>query len=69
MPAAYMALGDHQAALAELRTMNEACCPWFFQILADPSLKPLHGNTEFKQLRAILPAMEAEAEQDLQMEG
>jgi tetratricopeptide (TPR) repeat protein len=64
-PAAYVALGDHEAALAELRAANEACCPWFFQMLANPCLKPLHGNPDFEQLRAILPAMEAEAEQNL----
>src|ERR1035437_9758572 len=69
MPAAYLALGDHEAALAELRTINEVCCPWFFQMLADPRLKPLHGNPEFERMRAILPAMEAEVEQDLQMEA
>jgi TolB-like protein/tetratricopeptide (TPR) repeat protein len=68
-PAAYLALGDHEAALAELRTINEVCCPWFFQMLADPRLKPLHGNPEFERMRAILPAMEAEVEQDLQMEA
>jgi predicted Zn-dependent protease len=68
-PAAYVALGDHEAALAELRAVNEACCPWFFQMLADPRLKPLHGNPEFERLRAILPAMEAEVEQDLEMEA
>jgi TolB-like protein/tetratricopeptide (TPR) repeat protein len=67
-PGAYLALGDHEAALAELRTMDEARCPWFFQVLADPRLKPLHGNPEFERLRAILPAMEAEVEQDLQLE-
>ena len=66
-PAAYLALGDHDAALAELRIMDEARCPWFFQMLADPRLKPLHGNSEFERLRAILPAMEAEVEQDLEM--
>ena len=65
-PAAYVALGDHEAALAELRAANEACCPWFFQMLANPCLKPLHGNPDFEQLRAILPAMEAEAKQDLE---
>jgi DNA-binding winged helix-turn-helix (wHTH) protein/tetratricopeptide (TPR) repeat protein len=68
MPAAYLALGDQQAALGELRAMDEVRCPWFFQMLADPRLKPLHGNPEFEQLRAILPAMEAEVEQDLQLE-
>jgi len=60
-------LGDQEAALAELRTMDEARCPWFFQMLANPCLKPLHGNPEFERLRAILPAMEAEVEQNLEM--
>ncbi len=68
-PAAYLALGDQEAALAELRTMDEARCPWFFQMMADPRLKPLHGNPEFERLRAILPAMEAEAEQNLETEN
>jgi Flp pilus assembly protein TadD len=68
LPAAYLALGDHETALAELRIMDEARCPWFFQMLADPRLKPLHGNPDFEQMRAILPAMEAEAEQNMQME-
>ena len=67
MPAAYLALGDQQAALGELRAMNEARCPWFFMTLADPRLEPLHGNPEFESLRSILPAMEVEAEQDLQL--
>ena len=67
-PAAYVTMGDHEAALAELRTMDEARCPWFFQILAAPCLKPLHGNPEFERMRAILPAMEAEVERDLQLE-
>jgi TolB-like protein len=67
-PAAYVALGDHEAALAELRAANEARCPWFFQMLANPCVKPLHGNPEFERLRAILPAMEAEVAQDLEME-
>ena len=61
-PAAYVALNDNEAALAELRTANKARCPWFFQMLADPCLIPLHGNPEFEQMRAILPAMEHEAE-------
>ncbi len=69
MPAAYMALGDHEAALAELRAVDEARCPWFFHMMANPCLKPLHGNPEFERMRAILPAMEAEVEQDLQMEA
>jgi len=62
--AAYVALGDTAAALAELRTANENRCPWFFQMLADPRLKPLHGNPEFEAMRALLPLMEAEAEKE-----
>ncbi len=67
-PAAYLALGDHEAALTELRAVNESRCPWFFQILADPRLKPLYGYPEFERMRAILPAMEAEVKQDLETE-
>jgi hypothetical protein len=63
-PAAYVALGDNEAALAELRAADEARCPWFFQALADPRLKPLRGNPEFERMRAILLAMEAEVEQE-----
>ena len=60
-PAVYVALGDHDSALAELRTANGVRCPWFFQMLADPRLKPLHGNPEFEQLQSILIRMEDEA--------
>ncbi|MGD0681796.1 MAG: winged helix-turn-helix domain-containing protein [Terracidiphilus sp.] len=67
-PAVYLALGDREAALAELLAVEEARCPWFFQTLADPRLIPLHGNPEFERMRSILPAMEAEVEQDLLME-
>jgi len=68
-PAAYVALGNHEAALAELRAADEARCPWFFQALSDPRLKPLHGSLEFERMRSILPAMEAEVEQELEMKG
>jgi tetratricopeptide (TPR) repeat protein len=64
IPAAYLALGDQTAALAELQAAEEARCPWFFQTLADPRLKTLHGCPEFERMRALLSAMEAEAEQD-----
>jgi DNA-binding winged helix-turn-helix (wHTH) protein/tetratricopeptide (TPR) repeat protein len=60
-PAAYIALGDLDAALSELRAANDDRCPWLFQMLADPRLKPLHGHPEFEELRAILPRMEAAA--------
>ncbi len=32
-PATHVALGDMDAALAELRAVNELRCPWFFQCL------------------------------------
>jgi TolB-like protein/predicted Zn-dependent protease len=60
-PATYVALGNHDAALAELCAAADARCPWFFQMLADPRLKPLHGRPEFAQLRSILTRMEADA--------
>jgi DNA-binding winged helix-turn-helix (wHTH) protein/tetratricopeptide (TPR) repeat protein len=63
-PAVYVALGDLDAALAELRISDQARCPWFFQILADPRLKPLHGRPEFDRMLALLSHMEANAAQD-----
>ena len=60
-PAVRVALGDYDAAIEELRTANEIRCPWFFQMLADPRLKPLHGRPEFEQMRGLLTAMEADA--------
>jgi hypothetical protein len=67
-PAAYVALGDHQSALGELRAAEESRCPWFFQMLADPRLKPLHGQPEFERMRAILTQMEAKAARDFEGE-
>jgi TolB-like protein/tetratricopeptide (TPR) repeat protein len=63
-PAVHVALGDPDAAIAELNAANDARCPWFFQMLADPRLKPLHGRREFKELQAILPRMEAAAREE-----
>jgi DNA-binding winged helix-turn-helix (wHTH) protein/tetratricopeptide (TPR) repeat protein len=64
MPAVYVALGETDAALAELRTANESRCPWFFQMLADPRLKPLEGRAEFEEMKGLLVRMEAEASLD-----
>ena len=61
--AVYVALGEPDAAIAELRASLENRCPWFFQMLADPRLKPLHGRPEFEQMGRILPEMEAEVEE------
>lgn len=60
-PAVYVALGDPDAALSELHTSSDSRCPWLFQMLADPRLKPLHGRPEFEKMRAILTGMEASA--------
>jgi TolB-like protein/tetratricopeptide (TPR) repeat protein len=62
-PAVYVALGDLDAALAELRASAAVRCPWFFQMLADPRLKPLHPRPEFQEMRAVLTRMEAAAAQ------
>ncbi len=61
-PAVHLALGNQEAAISELRSANDVRCPWFFQMLADPRLKPLQTNSEFRQLRSILTRMEASAE-------
>ncbi len=61
--AVYVALGEPDAAIAELRASLENRCPWFFQMLADPRLKPLHGRPEFERMGRILPEMEAEVEE------
>ena len=62
-PAVHVALGNFDAALADLRAANESRCPWFFQMLADPRLKPLHASPEFKQFQSILIRMEESAEE------
>jgi hypothetical protein len=62
--AAYVALGEHNHALAELRAANEARCPWFFQALADPRLAPLHNAPEFRDLEQIPVNMERAARSD-----
>jgi len=61
-PAVYAVLGDFDAALSELQTSADSRCPWFFQMLADPRLKPLHGRREFEEMRNILTRIEATAE-------
>ena len=59
LPAVHIALGNPEQAIGALQTSLEDRCPWFFQMLADPRLKPLHGHPEFEQMRAILPRLEA----------
>ena len=65
-PAVYLVLGEPGAALAELSVCNEIRCPWFFQMLADPRLKPLASRPEFLEMRDLLTRMEAEAARDEQ---
>jgi DNA-binding winged helix-turn-helix (wHTH) protein len=62
--ATHLLLGEADAALEELRTADENRCPWFFQMLADPRLKPLKGRPEFVALESSLAAMEADAKRD-----
>jgi hypothetical protein len=57
--AAYAELDDTPAAIAELQAAEKARCPWFFQTLADPRLRCLHGHPEFQRMRGILETMEA----------
>lgn len=64
LPAVYVALGDLDAALTQLRASADTRCPWFFQMLADPRLKPLHGLPKFDEMRAILSRIEAAAAQE-----
>ena len=64
LPAAYVALGDTESALAELRASDDIRCPWFFQMLADPRLADLRGNPDFEIMRAGLAEMEAAAARD-----
>lgn len=59
--AVYLELGAPQEALNVLQTSLQNRCPWFFQMLADPRLKPLHGQPEFERMRAVLTEMEAKA--------
>lgn len=62
--AAYVALGEPEKALAELRSAEHSRCPWFFETLADPRLAPLRAEPEFQSMLALLAAMEARAERD-----
>jgi DNA-binding winged helix-turn-helix (wHTH) protein len=67
-PAVYLILGEPDAAIAELSASNELRCPWFFQMLADPRLKPLASRPEFAEMRSILTRMETTAARDEQLQ-
>jgi DNA-binding winged helix-turn-helix (wHTH) protein/tetratricopeptide (TPR) repeat protein len=57
--AVYLELGAPDEALKVLRHAMEHRCPWIFQMLADPRLKPLHGRREFEELRGVLAKMDS----------
>jgi DNA-binding winged helix-turn-helix (wHTH) protein/tetratricopeptide (TPR) repeat protein len=59
--AVHVALGNLEAGLEELRVSAEVRCPWFFQMLADPRLAPLHQHPGFLELQAIHTNLEAGA--------
>jgi DNA-binding winged helix-turn-helix (wHTH) protein/TolB-like protein len=59
----WVLLGDMDSAIADLRHAEATRCPWFFQTLADPRLKPLHSHPEFVRMRRTLARMEAAAGQ------
>jgi DNA-binding winged helix-turn-helix (wHTH) protein/tetratricopeptide (TPR) repeat protein len=63
-PAVWVALGDKEAALASLRTAEKTHCPWFFQMLADPRLKPLEDTEEMQRMRRMLAQMEDDTDYD-----
>ncbi|HEU5350994.1 MAG TPA: winged helix-turn-helix domain-containing protein [Terracidiphilus sp.] len=60
----WLLLGDAESAIAALRHAEATRCPWFFQTLADPRLKPLHGHPDFERMQHLLPRMEAAAASD-----
>lgn len=60
-PAILVQLGQIDDALTELRAAEDARCPWFFQMLADPRLEPLRKTPEFARMLRSLEAMETSA--------
>jgi DNA-binding winged helix-turn-helix (wHTH) protein/tetratricopeptide (TPR) repeat protein len=60
--AVYLEMDAPDEALNTLRHSQASRCPWFFQLLADPRLKALHGQWEFEQMLAALGQMEMQAE-------
>ena len=69
LPAAFAALGMLDEAIAELQAADVARCPWFFQMLADPRLAPLHGHPEFERMRGGLEKLEFSAEENFAFQG
>ena len=64
--AAFAALGDADEAVSELKAADLARCPWFFQMLADPRLAPLHGLPEFERMSASAENLSLPADESLE---
>jgi DNA-binding winged helix-turn-helix (wHTH) protein len=69
LPAGFAALGEREEAVAELHAANDQRCPWFFQILADPRLKLLHGHPGFERLRASVEKPDGSTAEALQYQA
>ena len=50
---ALVELGEFDAAMEALTIADEQHCPWLFELLNDPRLRPLHGEPEFERLRSL----------------
>ena len=59
IPAAWIAIGDLEAARASLLSAEAARCPWLFQMLADSRMEPLAATDDLRRLRAQLAGMES----------
>jgi tetratricopeptide (TPR) repeat protein len=66
IPAAFAVLGSIEEAISELQAADDARCPWFFQMLADPRLQSLHGHVEFELMRESLQKLEFSAAESLE---
>ena len=64
-PAVHVVLGDMDSAIAELRNSELTRCPWFFQMLADPRLKPLRPHPEFQRMTGELARLEAQVKPEM----
>jgi DNA-binding winged helix-turn-helix (wHTH) protein/tetratricopeptide (TPR) repeat protein len=47
---ALVELGQYDAAIEALSEADEQRCPWLFELLGDPRLRPLHNKAEFRRL-------------------
>ena len=69
LPAGFATLGLIDEAVTELHAADEARCPWFFQMLADPRLAPLHGHPDFEHMRESLEKMEYSVEESFEYQA